>query len=352
MKLSISICVLTLLCVNSYSQSDDSFKKEAMKVINDVKEREVEHEKEVIGNNAFSKGVREVVEWFNHKTQLMARYTPTEIKSASGFNSLLTSKKYDTLQALYLNFSSTSEDVKNIDLAKLVLFKNLEFLKITNTKRTPGEVFSLMKLKVLICSFADLDSIWKLPKLKNLEHLELKFSDDVLPVEIGEMTKLVTLRLYNFSTNQPYMSIYKLPALETLWIRYANDHQVEGISGLKKLKTLVTNRVTEEISQLENLTGLIINENSNLDYSRLLSNLDNLVALKLQGNYEMTEAPKFVADLKKIEYIEIRGCDKLVSIPDCYNALSSLKRFDVFYNKAFKTMPSNLDKIRSVIQVQ
>lgn len=323
-----------------------------MRIAKDVREKRVEYQKELIASIDFSSGAQEVIEWVDYRSPLVAGYTPTEIKTVLEFNSLIGSGQCEGLQALHLNFGGKSEEENSLNLTKLPLFKNLEMLEVDNVARLPRELFELTNLKVLICSFVDLDSIGDLPKLKNLEHLELRFTHNILPASIGEMTRLRVLKLVNFSDDQPYSSIYKLQSLETFWARYGDDSQLAGISNLKNLRTLEINRVTSEVAQLKSLTGLIISQSNTIDYPESLSNLENLVAFRLQGNFKITEAPLFVAGLKKIEYIEISGCAHLISIPDSYNELPSLKRFDIFYNASLTSKPANLGKIQSVVHVQ
>lgn len=320
-----------------------------MRIAKNAKEERIEYQKELVASIDFSPGAQEVIEWVDYRSPLVTGYTPTEIKTVLEFNSLISSGECETLQALHLNFGGRSEEGKGLDLTKLPLFKNLEILEVDDIARIPRELFELANLKVLICSFVDLDSIGDLVRLKNLEHLDLMFTHNILPASIGEMTKLRVLKLSSFSDDQPYTSIYKLQGLETFSTRYADDSQLNGISNLKNLKTLEVNRVTDEVAQLKSLTGLIITQSNSIDYPESLSNLENLVAFRLQGNFKIIEAPLFVAGLKKIEYITISGCAHLTSIPDSYNELANLKRFDIFYNASFTIKPANLGKIQSVV---
>ncbi|WP_298321337.1 hypothetical protein [uncultured Aquimarina sp.] len=345
--------IFLLTSCNGQNDSKTSFEKEAVRVVEQVGNENIKHQKELIEGISFSNGVREVVEWFDYETPLMQEYNPKRVKSIIEYNNLLEDfNSIDNLKALHLNFSSNGKEGDIIDLKGIENLQRLEYLELTNIETVPTNLYELKNLRVLICSFAELDSINGLTKLKKLEHLELKFSDDVLPNSITELNNLKTLRLNNFSKNQPFNEIYKLTNLETLWLKYSDSTQLKGISKLSNLKTFVSNMVSSELSDVKSLRGLIIFNNNDLDYPNSLGKLKQLVAFKLQTNYEIVTAPEFVSNLENLEYIEIRGCSKLTDIPSSYNHLKNLKRFDIYYNKSFNEMPNNLEDILSVIDLK
>lgn len=296
----------------------------------------------------FSEGVKEIQEWFDYVTPLAASYKPVTIYTGEEFDQLIKSEP-EKITALFLDFRINREKAKLVDIRRIRALTNLEYFETLGFEKLPAEIYSLTKLRV-IHTDGDFNAIAAISNLKGLEELSMNWTHNVLPASIKKLSKLKTLRL--IGTPQQYHSdIFDLPNLESLWINFDDTTQLSGISKLKKLKCLMANKVTKEVGELTQLTGLNIDGGTQREFPMELGKLQSLVAFSIHANVSITEAPNFVSQLKSLEYIMFRNCDYLTVIPDSYNHVSSLKRFDIHYNGIME-MPANLGTIRRVINLQ
>lgn len=348
MKMRIRILVVALIAlflVMSCEKKEKSFKDEALELIEEVEKKNHADNQSKLAENNFSEGVREVMEWFDYVDPIIADYAYVTIRSTEEFNAL--KKHPEEIKAIYLDSYDTTIAIDDISV-----FKNLEFLQIRSLDSVPSGFYKLNSLKAFI-TMNDfkyrLSS--KITNLENLEYLESRFTNIELPPEISKMKKLKAIKMYNFSYNQPFQEIYKVPNLKTLWLQLSSEEQLRGISNLKTLDVFVTNKISAEVGQL-NLKGLIISGNSDTTFPPELAGLKTLVAFKWQTNYEATTAPGFVSGLENLEYIEFRGCQKFSHIPEDYVKLSRLKRFDIYYNKSYTSLEPHLKPLENVIEIQ
>ena len=326
-----------------------TFEEQAMELLEKIdKETKIENKLKQ-EENKFSEGVQEVLEWYDYQYPIVKLYSnPTFINSNSSYNQLL---KEDPLsvKALKLNNVPNDDPIKIKDIS---IFKNLEYLELNSFDSLPTGFYDLTKLKVFMssnrmrCKMTN-----EISKLKNLQFIKSLFANLELNEEINKLKKLETIVMYNFSTNQPYKSLYEIPSLKTLSIRYSDESQLTGISKLRNLKTFITNKVSPEVGDL-NLTGLIVNENQDEGYPENLGNLKNLVAFYWQGNSTMDTAPKFVQNLQNLEYLEIRGCSNFKYIPSEYDNLGNLKQFDIVSGPRFDGEINHLEKIKEKINIK
>jgi Leucine-rich repeat (LRR) protein len=330
-------------------KKERSFKDEAMEIVEDHQRQTERENEETLENNDYAEGVQEVLEWFNYKTAVAADYKPIVIYTRGEYDQLVKNNPGD-VTALFLDFRSNREEAKVLDIKRIKDFKNLEYLETLGFDRLPIEIYTLQKLRLLHTN-SELDSIDAIVNLKELEEFEALWTDNILPTSITELTKLKTLRISG--ANQRNTSdIFDLPNLESLWIDFNDAEQLNGISKLKKLKCLITNKVTKEVGELPALKGLNLSGSYDLEFPAELAKLQSLVAFAMHSNHQIEKAPTFTGRLKNLEYIEFRGCESLIVIPDSYNELGKLKTFNIFYNKRIREVPANLDEIRKTIEVR
>jgi len=343
MKL-ILVCVL----VSCQRTKEKTFEEQATELIKEVNEQNRKENEAKLKQNDFSDGVQEIMEYFDYNEPVIAKYTNIiTIKSTADFDKLK-NENPSSIKSIYIDNYNAKIEIDDISV-----LDKLEYLKVRSIDSIPNGFYNLKNLKAFIAANelkCKIDG--RITKLSNLEYLELLFTHTELPNEIEELRKLETIRLYNFSHNQPYENIYQIPNLETLWIRFSNVTQLDGISNLKNLKILVTNKVSSEIGDL-NLTGLNVGENNDETYPVELSRLKNLVAFYWQGNRVRESPPEFLSELNKLEYLEIRGCSNFKEIPQEFNELSNLKRFEIIFGHGeFTGKIDHLDKINDIIRIR
>jgi uncharacterized membrane protein YheB (UPF0754 family) len=328
-------------------EKEKSFQEEALEMINEANEKTLKENRAKLAENDFSDGVKEIMEWYDYVDPIIAPYQNyTTVKSTEEFTALV-NKSSNEVSAIYIDSYDTKITIDDISV-----LKNLEFLKIRSFDSLPNGFYNLKNLKAFVSSNdlnCKLDH--RIKRLSNLEYIESLFTHLALPPEISELPKLKVIRFYNYNTEQPFNSIFNIPNLETLWINFSKESQLEGIGNMKKLALLVTNKVVPEIGNLH-LKGLIIKENNDTIFPNELSKLKNLVAFKWQNNHSATIAPKFVSELKNLEYIEFKGCNKFSSVPKEYTKLPKLKRFDIYYNDLYKSVENHLLPINNVIEIK
>lgn len=324
-----------------------TFEEQALELIKEVEKKNKIENKAKLEKNVFSEGVQEIIEYFDYVEPLIAQYSDIKvIKSTSDFNNLK-NKNPSTIKSIYIDNYDTEIIIDDISI-----LSNLEYLKVRSIDTLPNGFYKLRKLKAFLAANDLKCKIDKrITNLRNLEYIQLLFTYTELPAEIELLNNLKTIRFYNFNYNQPYQNIFNIPNLKTLWIKFSDNSQLDGISNLLKLRTLITNKVSPEIGKL-NLTGLNINENSDETYPNELGQLQSLVALHWQGNNVKESAPNFIASLKNLEYLEIRGCSKFNQIPINFDSLNSLKQFDIICRPKFNGNISHLKNIKTKINVK
>lgn len=348
MKQYIQILLITFL-FSVYScnlEKSKTFEDEAMELINQIDAQNKKGNQTTLLKNDFSEGVKKIIEWGQDDYILEDKYPEMiTVKTTKEYQEVISSNT-NNVKAIYIESHKTS-----IDVTDLSVFSNLEYLKLGSFDSLPLGFYDLRNLKYFI-AIDDLKCKMdeRIINLSKLEEIKLHFTYLELPSEISELQELNSLILYNFNYDQPYSSIYKIPNLKTLGIRYSTEEQIDGISELKSLRTLATNKVNSEVGAL-NLTGLKIGENNDKTYPNELSNLTNLVAFYWQGNRIRKSPPQFVESLDKLEYLEIRGCSELDSIPQSYDSLSSLLQFDIISRNSFKGKTDHLTNINHVINL-
>ena len=291
----------------------------------------------------------EVKNWFNLiNTYKGTTYKRKLIRTNAEYQDLLFHANLSTIKSLELWYILEEDPIQIEDLSK---FTNLEYLKLVSFEKIPTGFYKLKNLKAFIAVNELKDQMSdEIVQLKNLEYIKTYFTYLVLPNNIHELENLETLIMYNFSrSQQPYDNIYKIPNLKTLGLKLSNEEQLSGISQLTNLKTLCINKVSPEIGQL-NLSGLIINENSQASYPVELAALENLVAFYWQGNSERESPPEFVSKLKNLEYLEFRGCRNLNMIPEAYNEFQKLKEFKIAACSKLSKDLNHLENIKDVIR--
>lgn len=300
--------------------------------------------------------VEEVKNWFDFKPDILNEYpNPIFIKSLQQLDSIKNNGGLEKIVALQMNFYMIFKNGKPADFSFFKHLKNLEYFRVSGLEEIPKELYELKELRAFSLfglrkfqeGFTD-----DLANLRKLELLDLYYANIKLPAAISKLSQLKTLKTYKGVPEQPYSSIYKLPNLTSLWISYTDSIELAGISNLKKLKSLATNMVAEEVGALTELTSLMIHNSSAKHFPIALNNLEKLVALQLEDCLKIESAPAFVSSLTNLEFMEIRDCPKLIHIPANYGELRKLRHFNILFNKKYTELESNLSTLKHVIEIK
>jgi internalin A len=150
----------------------------------------------------------------------------------------------------------------------------------------------------------------------------------MLPSEIGQLTNLTTLWLYNnYLTGIPY-EIGNLTNLK--WLLLYNNY--------------LTN-IPDELEKLTNLTELLLYNNQLTSIPAKLGNLTNLTELQLHDN-QLTSIPAELGNLTNLKVLSLSG-NQLSSIPAELGKLINLTTLDLSYNQ-LTSIPAELGQLTNL----
>jgi len=265
-------------------------------------------------------------------------------------------KGLTNIKTLKFNYIYDLDSIPDLNVG----LKNIEALLITGANdltSLPEGIFNMTNLKSLSLSGLKMsrDTLSSdIMKLSELRHFDFQTCSMALPDEISELKKLQDLRIYNFSYYTPYAAIYKLPELKILELNMNKPEQFDGISNLTKLKILdlETYVLSPEIGSITSLEGLSIYGNISEGYPSSLGNLKEIYALQLTFNQQMQYAPEFILDLPKLNYLQIKGCDRLTEFDPAFKELKNLSLFDLSSNDSLTTIPNSLLHLEKIINLK
>ncbi|XP_060178606.1 TMV resistance protein N-like isoform X2 [Lycium barbarum] len=216
--------------------------------------------------------------------------------------------------------------------------KSLQVLDITGWRQLqtlPVDLGDVQSLRSLRASKTGIKQLPKsVEKLKNLETLELGFLNygRSFP-QIGVIESSPTSLYYGLSEADIHVDIGSLSSLISLDLSGNSFHHLPfDFSKLRFLKVLRLNdcknlQTLPSVSNLENLETLELTNCENLQTLPSVSNLENLETLQLT-NCENLETLPSISNLENLETLDLRNCKKLVDITGLDN-LPSIKRIDM-----------------------
>ena len=336
-----SLIILVLSC----QQEKKTFEETAVDVIEEARRERQKNNQQTLRSNSLPEDIRDIVEWHDYHLH-QSREKLHIINSVSQYENLANASP-ESVKAL--QFGGSNADLYSKDIS---IFSNLEYLFVGGEFCMPSGFYNLKNLRYLKAGNGlncKLDE--RIVNLKKLEEIRFVFTNLELTPEISSLKNLKVIKGYNFNRSQPFQDIFRIPNLENLGLEFENEEQLSGISNLNRLKTLATNIVTKEVGEL-NLTGLYIKKNNEEKYPKELSKLNNLVVFYWGQNTVKESIPEFVSMLDNLEYVEIRGCSKLVNIPKSLDNLKNLKQFNIIGHPKFSGDISHLTTVGSKINIK
>lgn len=245
------------------------------------------------------------------------------------------------LSFLWLNAQSQETDsiaANNYtyqELTKLLQFPKLRYLKIYayNDSVLPEIFDQLPHLEYLEINDTKIKaipvSIGKLSKLKTLIVCN-GMSAITIPAEIGQLTQLTKLQLYNHHFATVPNEIGNLINLESLMLCGELTNLPASVANWKKLKSLYLggnefSEIPSPIFRLTHLKSLNLGNNKLTNLSDSIRFLTELEELTISNNIEIDQLPPQFCDLKKLKSLFIQNT-KISSLPSCLNELQSLGR--------------------------
>ncbi|WP_341903426.1 leucine-rich repeat domain-containing protein [Fluviicola taffensis] len=213
-------------------------------------------------------------------------------------------------QLRYLKIYSYKDSILPDIFSKL---KNLEYLEINDAKinAIPLSIGSLSKLKTLIICNG-----WS----RKIQ----------IPSEIGKLTQLTNLQLYNYHFESLPPEIGNLVNLQETMLCGDLTDLPSSISNWKKLKSLYLagnqfTKIPDPIFQLTQLESLDMSDNQLSQLNDSIWMLKQLEELNLSSNIELDQLPPRICELQKLEMIYLQDT-KISFLPLCLNENPSLKQ--------------------------
>ncbi len=236
--------------------------------------------------------------------------------------------------------------------ADLVKFHNLRYLKLYSFKgdQLPDIFDQLPELEYLEINSSKVknlpSSIWELSKLQTLIICN-GYSDIAIPKEIGRLTQLTKLHIYNHHFSSVPEEIGNLVNLEDLMLSGELKNLPQSVSNWKKLKDAYLNgnqfeTIPSPLFKLTQLNDLDLGDNKLSRVNDSIRFLNQLINLSLDGNMELDHLPPHFCELKKLENLFLHNT-RIHSLPNCLNEIFSLKR--VRLCKTVIDDPIAIDKI-------
>ena len=394
---------LVLLSYSLHARQDKPLDKET--VLEIIADQQMKNK--LINESALAKisedpSVRKVIEWYEIDPPV---YKPDaqvlNIRSVSQLGQI-SKEDAEKVRAMSVQLGKITNSLNTDHVVSFALFKNLEYLQIKNTDQSfdfsglnklrtldfsyvydlpeisptvghlknleylvmngvnkvkiiPESIYTLKKLKSFTLTAPDIrdDTLSSsIKNLRDLTYLELYASSLSFPDEIGALTNLRELQIDNIAYI-PYEAIYNLPNLQTLGINAGSASNLKGISRMKALKVLNLRsyELPPELGDLKTLEGLIISGYQGMTYPQELARLSKLKALYIGSNSVFTDAPQFIPMLPNLKFLEIRGCNELVTFSLAYKSMKNVEVIQLLYNNKITTVPSNLQHIKERVMI-
>ncbi len=186
--------------------------------------------------------------------------------------------------------------------------------------------------------------------LVNLESFSLVSSNDILPENFWNLTKLKNLHLCHYIDDELPESLGNLVSLEELNIKMSDKittlpQSIGNCSNLKKLEIDECNNfnfLPETIGKCINLEEIEWHTGCDGEgdhtHKHLPKSIGNLVNLKKLELIDGTVyLPESLGNCIVLEHLNIRCNTNLKSVPDFIYKLANLKFLDISYNKIYNT---------------
>ncbi|WP_298545840.1 hypothetical protein [uncultured Aquimarina sp.] len=201
-------------------------------------------------------------------------------------------------------------------------------------------------------------SINKLTGLRAIYLGSNDFSGSTLPVEMGQLTELRSIRINNckFEGDFPV----QLTGLTELIILRAEKNNFTGplppeIGQLKKLQVLdlhqnqLSGEIPTEIGEMINLTYLRLFSNQLTgQLPSSLGDLINLGTLTLGGNPFASTLPKELGQLKKLAFLSLNNCGLYGEIPPEISGMMSLRTMSMYNNRFTGSIPRSFEQLNNL----
>lgn len=236
-------------------------------------------------------------------------------------------QKNDSIYAYNYTFEQVAELVKSPQLRYLKIYSyqdsilpdifnrltNLEYLEINDARIyvIPTSIGSLSKLKTLVLSNGGSKKIQ-------------------IPAEIGKLTQLTNLQLYNYHFESLPNEIGNLVNLEKAMLCGDLTDLPSSIGNWKKLKSLYLagnefTKIPASIFQLTQLESLDISNNELSELDDSISVFKQLTELSVSSNYELDQLPPGICKLEKLKTMYLQNT-KISSLPLCLSQNQALKQ--------------------------
>uniref|UniRef100_M1CVI3 Nematode resistance protein n=1 Tax=Solanum tuberosum TaxID=4113 RepID=M1CVI3_SOLTU len=250
-----------------------------------------------------------------------------------------------------LTYLSLTGCVKLKKLPKFVCMESLEILLLdecTSLKRFPKICGDMRRLSILYVESPWIRSLP--PSLSGLSRLKLKgcevlesIPDSILNLErlhISGCNKLTTLPNSLFESQQwIFLYIYRCSGLVELPVSLGVQKKlgflsVEECENLTKLPSSI---------QMESLTELKISNCPKLTtFPEIIGDMHCLKSLTLEST-GIRELPLSIGNLSGLEYLNLKGCEDLVSLS---NSLCKLKNLQRLILRGCKKLPGNVGDLQ------
>ena len=232
---------------------------------------------------------------------------------------------------------------------------NLEYLHLDNKEASLTEITSvaaphLNYLKLDFYKAENLEALIKnMPKLETLDIAHYDVTSTFPEVTLPYL-KTLDLSYTTFKT----LETLEAPTLESLYIALSYEFGMEGYAKLNQFKALkklsfmgisdAVNSIPESISELK-LTEFLIHHKFDV-LPEFLQKITTLETLSLGGN-DFIDLPTWIADLPKLNRLDIDGCKFENAVPEYFRKLK-LKELKYYIGK-FNGGNMNPDKYKYLI---
>lgn len=232
-------------------------------------------------------------------------------------------------------------DCTAVELEKICENADLKFLQLNfyRSDTLPNCIAKLTQLEELDISWdfgnnsvqkaTVLPSIGKLTKLKSLTFSGYSLPIE-LPNELGQLTSLERLRIYNLNFESLPSSLGNLVNLHDAMLCGDLTSLPDELANWKNIKSLYLSGnhfqvIPSCIFQMTSLRDLNVSRNDLIEVSPLIASLKNLEELELDGNWELTSLPEAICGLPHLKQLNIKET-RIHSIPVCLTELKELER--------------------------
>ncbi|KAL5565338.1 hypothetical protein UlMin_028502 [Ulmus minor] len=255
------------------------------------------------------------------------------------------------------------------DMEKLVNLRHLELSEcrsLTHTPRGIGELTSLQTLSLFKVVDDNNDQLSsqcaRLGELSGLNNLH-----GVLRIELGHEKDVAQSKAAKLKDKEQLQSLYlswQENDAENIEIMENDGMALDGFQPAQTLKALhVENymglRISDWLSSLTRLQFLGIrgcsslvslpNEIGNLSSLRSLSNLSSLQSLHISGCSSLVSLPNEIGNLLSLQSLHISGCSSLVSsLPNEISNLSSLQSLHISGCSSLVSLPNEIGNLLSL----